>query len=70
VRASSIGIDASVTPLHLPGDSAVNATSGPTVSPTGVKSVARVASSSHASALLLDQTTTLGRRRGSVGFVP
>ena len=53
-RASSIAIDASMTPLHLPSDSAVNAKSGPTVPPTGVESVARVATSSHASALLLD----------------
>jgi hypothetical protein len=55
--ANRIGVGASVTPLYLPGDSAVNTTSGPTVRPTGVESVARVASSSHVSAPLLDRSS-------------
>jgi len=63
--ANSIGIDASVTPLHLPGDSAVNATSGPTLRATGVESVARMASSSHASTLLLERRGS--PRRGGTG---
>lgn len=52
-------MDAAVTALHLPGNSAVNAICRPTIRPTRVDSVARVASSSHASALLVDQSDTL-----------